>query len=265
VVNIPQRVINTEPLRLVFANGTVYDFPYPCATNGENTLSMRGKTEDPAYSHGGNEVGDYKAKVKTLGLTFHIRAENRDEYDNALAEVMAVFTRENYKIYTGRIDSHYRISRLSGVKDKWISSFKGRFAEIEVTLRRADPFRYSDFPVVREITVEEQTGAEGLPIRIANLGNVDVPLIISFQPVTVMSEITLTSAERGESFSLNDTMLTSENWLTVNAENGTVYRDNSNAINTFNGTFMSLDPGQNTLIYKGAPGRIKIEYTPRWW
>ena len=134
-----------------------------------------------------------------------------------------------------------------------------------IGLRCADPFRYSDDRESATILVEELVGEEGLIFEIENEGTVDTPIVVSFQPSGVMNDISLESLKRGESFVVQDTMLTPKKTIVINGENATVYRDNENSINTFSGTFISLNAGLNNFKYRGAPGVIKISYLPRWW
>lgn len=254
-----------EELRIETAKGEEFVLPFEWSLEGDHSVEMRGNIEDRALSHGGIETGDYKSKSRTLELSFHIQAENRRRFNEAVDEIKRYFTGSDYKLYAGNPYQHFRISRMVKLKQKYMPAFKGTFAEITIGLRCADPFRYSDELNTRTLIVEQQTDSGGVLFEIDSESNVDTPLVISFHPFNVMSEINLASIERKESFAIMDTMLTSENVLTVNGENATVYRDNANAINTFSGTFISLDPGRNTLRYSGAPGTITFTHYARWW
>ena len=265
MIKLPEYESNDEALRIVTEDGKEFVFPYAWSVEGENTIEMRSKAEDRALSHGAIEVGDYKAKPKTLDIDFYIQADTRAEFDRAFDEIKAYFVRKNYKLYVGRPDQYYRVSRLLKVKDKYVQSFKGRFSDATITLRCADPFRYGDYEVKKLVKVESQTGAEGFEIVVDNIGNVDAPLVISFTPANIMSSVALTSAENGDFFVIQDNLLVAGTTLTVDGEKGTVYRGDTNAVSTFSGGFMTLEAGENKLTYKGAPGDIELRYTPRWW
>lgn len=254
-----------ESLRVVTQDGEEYNLPYRWALDNEHSVEMRGKTEDRALSHGGVETGDYKAKVKNIELSFYVKANSRSDFDSALDEIKQYFIRSDYKLYAGRDDQYFRVSRLTKFKEKYVPAFKGTFCEVVIGLRCADPFRYADDRENLIILVEELIGEEGLVFEVENEGNVDTPIVVSFKPSGVMTEISLESLARDESFIVQDTMLTPEKTIVVSGENATVYRDNENAINTFNGTFISLNAGKNKFKYRGAPGTIQLSYLPRWW
>ena len=265
MIKLPEYKSTDEALRLVTADGKEFILPYAWSVDGENSLEMRSKTEERALSHGGVDVGDYKAKPKTLDIDFYIKAKSRAEFDRAFDEIKGYFVKQNYKLYVGRANQYYRVSRLAKIKDKFLPGYKGRYSDASITVRCTDPFRYSDDRIEKVIKVESQAGAEGFEIKIDNLGNVDAPLVVSFTPESVMSSIEMTSEQTKDFFTVQDTMLVSGNTLTVDGERSTVYRGSSNAISTFSGVFLSLAAGENVLKYKGAPGEITLKYTPRWW
>ena len=79
-----------------------------------------------------------------------------------------------------------------------------------------------------------------------------------------MPAVTILHVESGESFTMQDTLLSTPAVSTVNAEEGTVYRDSSNSINTLSGVFLHALPGANHFKYTGNAGTVKIKYTGRW-
>ena len=252
-----------EELRIVSSSGE-YVLPAQWSLDGDGDIKMRGKGESRALSHGGVEVGDYKADFRTLDLNFYLKADTRADYDDLKADAYRMFTLSDYQLFAGRNDRYYRVSRLDKIKQKWINGYKGRFAEITVSLRCIDPFQYSDVTSDREFILETDSGSEGVEIEIINDGSIDAPLIVSFTPLSIMPAISFTDQKNGAGFIIQDTMLTNENTMVVNSERGTVYRDSANAINTFSGTFLSVLPGSNKFLYKGSAGTIRVSFTPRW-
>ena len=79
-----------------------------------------------------------------------------------------------------------------------------------------------------------------------------------------MASIIVWHEETKKQFKLADALLIAPAFTVINAKEGTVWRNDFNSINTFNGQFLQAVPGKNTLYYTGAAGKIEIIYTNRW-
>lgn len=60
------------------------------------------------------------------------------------------------------------------------------------------------------------------------------------------------------------TLLTKPATLIVDTKAGTVRRGTYNAINAFSGQFLTARPGENTYLFNGAAGTVKIRWRNRW-
>lgn len=261
---IPEYQLQNELLRLVFPSGIAYELPYAWESSGEDDISLRGKSEDRALSHGGVETGDGKISSKTIDLSFYLQCETRAEFQKEFGKIKALFMQEGIRLYLGNTNEYYLVSRLVKTKTKPQKGFKGRFSEITLSLRCADPFRYSENRSKKSFELGLNAESEWIDLEVDCISNIDTPVIITFKPSGALTNFSLLSVGRKESLVISDTMLTPESTMVINGENGTVYRDSSNAINTMTGTFISLDPGKNILRYKGASGLLSIEYRARW-
>ncbi len=251
-----------EPL--VIRKGDVYyTLPAGWEISGSGSWEWNNKLEDRAFSHGSDMTGDGKVKGRQLEVSFLLRGAEERDHDEVMNEAYRYFAQTDYDLYAGRPDRLYHVAGISKIKQDFQKGFKQRWSEITVTLLLSDPFRYE----AQESTAEFLFAAQAAQAEmiVENLGSADTPLTFTFVPDVTMSSITIYHEETKEQMTISDALLTAPATLTVNSRNGTVWRDSNNAINSFSGQFLYAAPGTNHFLYNGAPGKVQIAFTNRWY
>lgn len=253
---------NTEDELKIIKDGREYTLPVAWSLSDAGSYDFNNKVEDRAFAHGGDMVGDGMVKGHTIKVKFSMQAESEAEHDELLNRACRYFYQTDYKLYCGRLDRCFNVAGVSKISHEYQKGFKQRMSKITVSLLLADPFRYQgqETKVVYDF-LQEAVKAE-MPIH--NLGSVDTPLTFKFIPKEKMPSVTIWHEETKKQFRLSDALLISPRIATVNAKEGTVWRDEANSINTFSGQFLSAVPGKNTLYYTGGAGRLEICFTNRW-
>lgn len=246
------------------AGAVVRRFYIRYAISNQSDIKMRIKESDKAFAHGSYAYGDGKFESRRLKLSMHVRGRSREEHDCKLNDLLQLFSLRDYELSFSRPDRAYRVAGMTEVKQKFVKGFKWLWSDVDVTLLLTDPFVYCPAPTVKSFVFSEsQDGAE---ISFYTDGSVDTPLSFFFEPGegSAMSDIRIDHLESGQSFTLQDALLSYPATARIDAYKGTVRRDDDNSINSFSGTFLHAGAGRNTLIYTGSPGRVDIIYTRRW-
>ena len=238
-----------KPTEQLIINGTA--LPYAYSFDGAADITVRAKSEKRGYSHGSTISGDGFIDGKKITLGFVIEGSTPAEHDAKLNDLQS-----------GSGRGYYNIACMASTKEKWVDSFKGTKGEVDITLLLSDPFRYDS--AESELVTEFATAAKDAQIVIRNGGSVETPLTIELIPLTTMNDVTITHVESGYSMRVADTLLTKPATLIVDTKAGTVRRGTYNAINAFSGQFLTARPGENTYLFNGAAGTVKIRWRNRW-
>lgn len=257
-----RKILTNSKLKIVTKAGTEYSLPALWSLEDAGAYTFRNKLEDKAFSHGGTVVGDGKISGRTIKVSFFMQGASEQDHDEALNLAYSYFCQSDYELYAGRSDRKFRVSGVSKITHKYQKGFKQRWSEITVSLLLADPFRYDGHRT--KIVNEFPVGAGEAEIFVDNIGSVDTPLTFRFIPTKEMDKIHIYHKEAKEEFRLSDALLIAPATATVNGEDGTVWRDKANSINTFSGQFLHARPGKNTFYFTGGPGTIEILFTNRW-
>jgi hypothetical protein len=246
----------------IIKDGVTYTLPTGWAISDSGTYSFNNKLQDRAFSHGSDMVGDGKASGRTITVEIDLDGATEAEHDALVNDAYRFFNQSDYTIVVGRTDRLYKIAGISKIKHQFEKGFKQRWSNVVVSLLLADPFRYATVETtISKTYAEAQIASE---ITFNNPSSVDVPLIFKFTPTVAMAAITVLHVESGQSFTMQDTLLSTPAVSIVNAATGTVRRDVANSINTFSGIFLHALPGTNTFKFTGAAGQVDITYTARW-
>ena len=245
----------------VIKNGSSYTLPVGWGLSDYGNIDFNTELESKAFVHGSDCVGDGKVKGRTITIECDLDGLTEEDFNAAVNTAYFWLTGE-FDLKVGRTDRVYHVAACQKIKTKEFDGFKQRWLNLEVVLALADPFRYAATPTV--ITNTYAAAQTAVEITFTNPSSIDVPLIFKFTPAASMPAITIVHVESGYSFTVQDTLLTNPAALTVNAEEGTVWRDSANAINTFSGLFLHALPGANTFKFTGAAGIVELKYTGRW-
>lgn len=242
----------------IIKDGLIYVLPTTWAISDSGAYSFNAKFVDNAYSHGSSVEGDKMVDGRNIKIDFEILADSATEHDEVVNEAYKYFAGTDYILKAGREDREYRIACLSKIAHKWKTGFKQRYSEVTVTLMLADPFRYATEPLtVTQLLTNEET------VTINNIGSVVSPLIIKIAPTGTADDIEIIHNNK-DSMTLNDSTLSLPATCTISSVDGTVYRGKSNNINTFDGSFLQIDPGVNSYQYFGDEALVTFTFTPRW-
>lgn len=260
-MQFPKKETSEDKLKII-KDGREYTLPAAWSLSDAGSYDFNSKMEDRAFAHGGDVVGDGLVKGHTIKVKFSMQAETEAEHDELLNRACRYFYQTNYKLYCGRQDRCFNVAGISKIAHEYQKGFKQRRSNITVTLLLADPFRYEGQE--SKAVYDFLTDVVKAEMVVHNLGSVDTPFTFRFIPKDKMPSITVWHEETLKEFRLTDALLISPSMATVNAKEGTVWRDNANSINAFNGQFLSAVPGKNTLYYTGGAGRLEILFTNRW-
>ena len=260
-MNFPEHE-NTEDKLKIVKNGREYTLPSAWSLTDAGSYDFNSKVEDRAFAHGGDVVGDGLVKGHTIKVKFSMQGATEAEHDELLNRACRYFCQTDYKLYCGRLDRCFNVAGVSKIAHEYQKGFKQRRSNLTISLLLADPFRYQgqESNAVYDFPAE----AAKAPMIIHNIGSVDTPLTFRFIPKSKMDSVLIWHEETKKQFRLTDALLISPRIATVNAKEGTVWRDEANSINAFSGQFLSAEPGKNTLYYTGGAGRIEISFTNRW-
>lgn len=260
-MNFPIRESTDSALRII-KDGHEYVLPSEWSLSDAGSYDFNNKIEDRAFSHGGDVVGDGMVKGHTIKVKFSMYGTDEFTHDEMLNRAYRCFAQTDYKLYCGRSDRCFNVASISKITHDYVNGFKQRWSNITVSLLLADPFRYQG----QESLVVYDFPAEAYQAEMVlhNLGSVDTPIRFKFTPKSKMASIIVWHEETKKQFKLADALLIAPAFTVINAKEGTVWRNDFNSINTFNGQFLQAVPGKNTLYYTGAAGKIEIIYTNRW-
>lgn len=241
----------------------IYALPAGWALSGSGSYEWNNKLEDRAFSHGSDMTGDGKVKGRQLEVEFSMKGATENEHDEMLNEAYRAFSQTDYDLLCGRPDRLYHVAGISKIQHSFEKGFKQRWSDIKVTLLLADPFRYEAAESRLEfVFTDMQAGTEMI---VNNRGSADTPITFTFTPDNTMSSIVIYHEETEEMMTIADALLTAPATLTVNSQDGTVWRGSGNAINAFSGQFLYAQAGTNHFRYSGAPGKIEIAFRNRWY
>ncbi len=246
----------------IIKDGVTYTLPTGWAISDSGTYAFNNKLQDRAFSHGSDMVGDGKASGRTVTVEIDLDSSTEAEHDALVNDAYRYFNQTDYTLVAGRTDRLYKIAGISKIKHQFEKGFKQRWSNVVVSLLLADPFRYAMAETTISNTYAEAQDASEIIFN--NPSSVDVPLIFKFTPTFAMAAVTVLHIESGQSFIMQDTLLSTPAVSTVNGEAGTVRRDTANSINTFSGIFLHALPGSNTFKITCATGQVDITYTARW-
>lgn len=221
---------------------------------------VRTKQTARSNQHGKIETGDGKIDGRTLELTIFVDEISAVAYHAAVDAIKAKLYRADQQLYVSLTNRYINLARLDKLKDEMVEGFAFRRAFIVASFRCNDPFWYSTTAASQNETIAINPQS----LAVINTGNVDTPAIITVTAATAVPSIKITNAADGREMTYSDPSLTDGAAVVFDSAAGTVKRDGTNTINNFGGTFMQLQPGNNTLTFEGAACELNVSYTPRW-
>jgi len=139
-----------------------------------------------------------------------------------------------------------------------------RFAEFSFGLVASNPFWLS-----QALVTDTRSPQSGVGYVIANNGNAPPRIRVTIKNNTgasLVDAIKLQNTTRGETFQYRGTLASGKSLVVNNrmdADDFIVANDGTNDIKNFEGDFLMLSPGNNTIVFisSGAPNvEVKLEY-----
>lgn len=267
----PERIQELS-LMLSYDDGTTYVLPNGWYIKDIGSFTVNNELNDVALIHGSIMSGSNKIGGRTITVQTDIRDETKDSYRLTINNLLKQFHKTNYKLIVPDINMFYSVAGISKIKTTDYEGFKGVYTKLEISLLLADPFYKSIDLSTIDITVDTDKKEYEIPIYVNSA--LDTPPTIKIEPLdktTKVPSVYIKKYGAVDYFEYKDAQLAYPMYATINSEEGTVYRVNSvtgesvNNIRSLSGIFLSLDPGQTTLLYTGGPVHITITYRGRWY
>jgi hypothetical protein len=221
----------------------------------------RFKAEDRAFSHGSISVGDNRAKTRMLEIEGYIEESSEAGFWTAYNSLMAQFRGlEGCRLYLDT-SRYLEVAALNKASHEFYSGFSFKKASFKVTLCCTDPVIHS----ASESSLAETVSASPDTFAVSNSGGVEVFPVITVTAIADCTNITLENlSDGGRKFQYQDPNMVAGAVLTIDGKAGTVYRGTSNVLNFYDGAFLRLLAGSNSLKYAGGNCTIGLTWRNGW-
>lgn len=257
-------------------NGQIYELP-PLSRIKSLGFSIRNKDEARAFSHGVIETGDDMVDKRQIDLEMMLVGISQADHDQQLDELLKNLYRNDQRLFV-RDDRYLKLKTLTKVQHEYITGYNSVRSKITATFKAADPFFYDltdntfqyactditppTFIASYQITEETHTP---YTFVVTNYGTADTLPTITINATANCPDITLTNlTDNNRSFRYADVQLVAGQSVVIDCQQGTVYRNGMNGLNSFAGSFLRLLPGDNQITYSGGNCTITIAYPKRW-
>lgn len=224
------------------------------------TTSIKRNIVSIAFAHGGRDIGDQKLAPRTLRVKSVITGSDAADYQTKWDSFMAAMAKPN-QTFAYKAGRYINVDSIDVRSHAFIIGDLAAIAEFD--LYCADPFWYADSETTESTwTVTSSPDTDSY----TNTGNVEVfPTIEITASADLGSGIELKNqTDDNTLFTYTDSSFTSGKKLTVNCKLGTVNLDGTNTIRFFEGQFLRLLVGANTLEYTGGNCAIVLKHRDRW-
>ncbi len=238
----------------------------------DNNFTVRSKMQKRAFQDGGLDISDGRIDFRTIRIMGMIQGTSRSNYLTNIRAFETAINKRDYQLFFGdpaTYDHYVNIEKPLKIRVTPIEGQDYEASMIRASLLAADPYWYYKTDDDTTITVDSSPKSG----TVANNGNVD-----AYPVITVTADTTITSLQienetdvpEGESdglqFTYADNAFFNTDELIIDCQAGTVERESSNTIRFFEGAFLKLLPGNNTITVtcqtSGAT-TVKFDYAKR--
>jgi len=211
-----------------------------------------------AFSDGGADRGDDMIDIRELSLEGQLFADTDSQYDNKWDELVIKLTQKDFYLEDGDWRILIAWARILG--QTFPRGLRKRLGEIEIELIVLDPFWY-----YKNLSSKgENCPTPPTQFVVLNGGSCAVYPIIKIIANASNPDMTVKNITDGDVlFSYQDNGFTIGKELVVDCKEGTVELDGTNTIRYFNGQFVRLLPGNNTIEYNRVDAHISFEWYKR--
>ena len=235
----------------------------------DDSFKIRSKTMDKVFAPGAADISDGEVKEKLVRIEGVIAIDSRAAYVDLARRIKQKVYRKDYKLYLGT-DYFLNIAKGLDFRAKYLEGGNYNRTRMAIDLLALDPFWYYK----SEDSVEETISEDGHEWTVNNGGNVNAFPVITIAADTtianliIQNETDIPSGEtQGLKFQYQDPAFSlSSPSLSVDCQEGTVYRSETNTIRYFTGAFLKLLPGDNTIKWTGSTlglTKVKFEFRRR--
>lgn len=221
--------------------------------------AKRSRMRELAYAHGGVDGADGKVKGRAIRLRGIIHGDTIAEYECQRRDLFAMLAKDDLQLST--VTTKYlKVKRAVAISDTAIAGRYLTAAELEIRFLLENPFW-----VYASQVIDTQTIASSpYQWQVNNDKNIEVAPILEITASASCTDVTVKNiTDNNRSFDYDDTSFTSGVVVTADCEEGTVDRDATNTIRFFDGRFLRLLPGPNTLEYTGGNCTFKTKFYKR--
>lgn len=219
----------------------------------------RSRTAEPAFSHGGRDMADGMLRVRVLQVEGLVQGANQAAYEAAHFELTSWLYKEDLQLSYDP-SNYIKVKRISSFKHTFVEGGFLRIAKVSFTCVCEDPFWYESALSSDTQTVVSSPWA----FILANSGSVETYPIFTITAAAINVDMTLSNTtDDNRKFRYQDTGFYIGSVVVIDCAEGTVTRDGTNLISAFDGSFLPLLKGSNSLEYVGANVTILTEYRER--
>lgn len=241
-------------------NSNLYNFP--------DSFEMESQTDEnninvinTAYSAGGRGIADRFIRPKSIVLSGNIQADTAAGFETAKRNFIQACLKGGDLRFTGDTVSRYLEVVYAGFDWGKPEGVSGSYQYIDVTVTfSAEKSVWKDDTE----TDDDNTVAGNDSFTISTTGTdyilKPVITIEADQAVDVPGVKITNTTDSGLSFTYNDSLFASGDTVIIDCAKGTVTRNNNNTIEYFDGAFIRLQPGSNSIEYEGAACTITFTF-----
>lgn len=211
-----------------------------------------------AFADGGVDRGDDMIDIRSLMLEGQLFAETDSQYDNKWNELILNLNQKDFHLEDG--DWRILIGRARMIDQIFPRGLRKRLGEIEIEFVALDPFWYH-----KDLSAKgEDCPTPPTQFVVINTGSYAVYPIIKITANVNNPNMSVKNITDGDIlFSYEDVGFTIDKKLVVDCKKGTVELEETNTIRYFDGQFLRLLPGNNTIEYDGADAHVSFEWYKR--
>jgi len=242
-------------------NGVLYTFPAIFNFEGSTDEASTNVT-NTAYTAGGRDIADGFLLPKIITFSGSLQADTAALFETAKRAFVRACLKGGDIRFTEDVVARYIEVRFKAIDWGVPTGSEGsstQFQEFTVTFKAEKCFWKDDTETEDDNIV---AGNDTLTIPATGTDYLIKPVIqIDADQAADVPGVKLTNnSDAGMSFTYNDPNFSSGDVLVIDCATGSVMRNNNDTAEYFDGAFLRLQPGNNTIEYEGAACTITFKF-----
>lgn len=240
-------------------NGVVYTFNKTFHIDS-TPFKIKVNKKDIAFSHGAVDIGDSKVEERYVTIKGTIWGRSDSEFEANLNALFAAIYKQDQTLYYDN-EKYIAFTKVVSVTPSPEKGADLRAWTISIQFLAEDPFWY----YVAESTKDQAITDSSILFDVVNEGNIEVYPVISvrndgtYLPFTLRNLTGASLVFRYDEFGFIEGAT-----VVVDCVEGTVKRNGTNTLRYFDGAFLNLVAGTNTLQLEGLTyGNINLSWYRR--